>query len=87
MILVFALSGACRCAEILNLEKRDVVDGGDVFHVALRNTKNKQTRSYVIPSVFYPHVKRYFALRLEKDVSCDSFFLSFVNGSFRKQVL
>uniref|UniRef100_A0A6P7GK61 Uncharacterized protein LOC114337833 n=1 Tax=Diabrotica virgifera virgifera TaxID=50390 RepID=A0A6P7GK61_DIAVI len=46
--LILGVAGACRGKELVDLEIDDVRDLGDSFLIAIRNTKNKIDRNFVI---------------------------------------
>lgn len=86
VLLIFGISGACRCDELTNLRVTDVKDKGDSFIVQLNDTKNYKPRPFYVGPLFYDKVKMYISLR-PPNAPFDRFFAQYINGKCTCQVI
>lgn len=89
VILIIGISGACRRQELYNLKFKDIEDLTDKLLITLHDTKNKTSRSFVVPSgTFYETCKKYITLRQKvQNPPNDRFFLNFQNDKCTRQVV
>ena len=92
MVLIFGVYGACRRAELANLDPVNVEDVGGCFKVTIPDTKTKVSRTFVITSGNVPQldltevVRKYIKLRPSK-AKQDRFFVAYRNGKCINQVI
>lgn len=86
VILIFGISGACRCNELTNINIKDVENYDGVIIVNVRDCKTNIDRSFVIRDESAEIVQKYIALR-PADVKSERFFLSYKNNKCSKQVI
>ncbi|XP_045466569.1 uncharacterized protein LOC123675267 [Harmonia axyridis] len=90
--LILGVAGACRGKELVNLEIDDVRDLGDSFLIAIRNTKNKIDRNFVIKNSensaisFVAIFRKYVALR-KTGTPHSKFFVQYINKECTTRVV
>ena len=60
VILIFGLSGALRCDELVNMKMENIEDHGALLHVKIPDSKTRKSRSFTIVVKLY---RKYVALR------------------------
>lgn len=89
--LIFGICGACRREELYKLTIDDVEDVGSAFIVNIRQTKTYISRSFVISGELnnvdlLEICRKYHGIRLGI-TSCNKYFLFYLNGKCRAQVV
>lgn len=91
IILIFGISGAMKCDELVNLCINDVEDTGSKFIISIQGSKNDYdtgtitaSRQFVIGKVYYNNIKKYMQLRSEV-ANTDRFFFRYYDGKCTKQ--
>ncbi|KAJ8970961.1 hypothetical protein NQ317_014602 [Molorchus minor] len=87
--LIAGVAGACRGKELVQLEVNDVRDMGDFFLIAIRNTKNKVDRNFVIKNSensidIVKIFRKYVALR-KIETPHSKFFVQYINRECTKR--
>lgn len=82
--MIFGVSGALRCCELVNLTVKDISYHGDLIKVDVRNTKNYVNRFFTIDAEFSFIVKKYLNLRPAK-CTTSRLFLSYNKGACKNQ--
>ena len=88
--LIMGTAGACRGMELCQLFCDDVLDTGSCLLINIRNTKNKQDRSFIVKNSHSSSTdvvglcRKYISLR-PKSVKNNRFFLSYKKGKCSQQ--
>ncbi|KAJ3655680.1 hypothetical protein Zmor_014801 [Zophobas morio] len=86
VVLIIAVSGACRKQELRNIKPEHVQDTGESLIITIPDSKTKTQRSFVVPKTFYPTCKKYMNLRPSgDDTKSLPFFLNYINQKCTKQ--
>lgn len=81
VIVIFALQGACRRAELCNIILDDITDSGSLLVVTLKYTKTKKKRIFTITDDLngYQLYQKYIRLR-PTHVNHNRLFIHYANG-------
>lgn len=86
VVLIIAISGACRKHELRNIQPEHVSDTGDSLIITIPDPKKTSHRSFVILEPFYSMCKKYMSLRpTGEDMKYLAFFLNYQKGKCTKQ--
>lgn len=81
VVLLFGISGACRCDELTNLNVADIEDKGAYLHISITATKTYKPRSFTIIKEGYPvdplEIYRKYAALRPSHVLHGRFFLNY----------
>lgn len=86
-MLIFGVTGACRCDELLKLNVEDVEDCGTLILIKIINTKTKKPRSFTIVGDFYLNLCRQYTKLRPKDFQLSRFFIKYQKGKCHKVVM
>ena len=86
--MIFGVTGACRCEELLQLTVENIEDLDKLIMVHIQNTKTKISRSFTIVGNFYVNIyKKYVALRPKDIITTNRFFIKYQNGRCHRVVI
>ena len=85
--MLFGVTGACRCDELVQLSVNDIKDLGDLILINTPITKNKKHRSFTIIGDFYLNLYRKYALLRPENMPSKRFFVKYQNGKCHRVVM
>lgn len=86
-LLIFGVTGACRCDELLQMNVNDIQDLTNMLLINIPNTKTKKSRSFTVIGDFYLNIYREYAKLRPQDINSSRFFIKYQAGKCHRVVM